>query len=258
MRFIYGMMGFKMDQANGGQGGGGGGGGGQGGGQGAGGQGGGQGGGGGESAETKALRERAEAAERELKALREKNNPSGGGGGNNSDPDLREKAEKERRENEEKARDVKAVEGAVKFNMGLKEFTEKNKELLPKEVGDIVRLSDRESYGSEVARANALKASIMQSYFLVEANLTDLTASQKESVAEFLKLSKTGRESKAAELYNAVFEPALEMHKKLHKAQEIVRAKNGYASGGSSAMDTYKQKLLEAAKRGIINRKKGA
>lgn len=255
MRFIYGMMGFKMDQANGGQGGGSGGGGGQGGGQG--GQGG-QGGGGGESPEMKAMRERAEAAERRAAELEKKNNPAGGGGNNNSDPDLREKAEKERRENEEKQRDVKAVESAVKFNMGLKEFSEKNKDLLPKEVADILRLSDRESYGSEVARANALKAAIMQSYFLVEANLADLTASQKESVAEFLKLSKTGRESKAAELYNAVFEPALEMHKKLHKAQEIVRAKNGYAGSGSSAMDTYKQKLLEAAKRGIINRKKGA
>lgn len=263
MKFLYGMMNFKMDKAGGEGGNGGGGGGANGGGQGGngnndGGNGGGQGGNGDIAAQLKALQDRVTAQDNELKTLRGKNNSGGNGGGNNNEVDLREQAEKERREKESKAGEIKAVESAVKFNLGLKEFVEKNKELLPKEVSDILRLSDRETYGSEVARANALKAAFMQSYFLVQDNLADLTAAQKESVAQFLKLSQTGREAKAAELYDTVFEPALEVQRKVKKASELIRAKNGYASTGSGAMDSYKQKLLEAAQRGIINRKKGA
>lgn len=257
MRFIFGMQGFKMNKAGGEGGEGGGGSGGGQGGNGGGGQGGGDGG-----AALKTLQDKLDAQEKELKTLREKNNSGGGaggaGGGGNNEIDLREKAEKERLAREKNQTDSKAIESAISFNMGMDNFLKDNKEVLPKEVSDIVEVAKKETYDTAVDRANAIKAAVIQSYFSVQGNLDVLTTSQKETVAEFMKLSKIGREAKAASLYDSVFEPALETNKRVGKAQELLRAKNGYAGSGSSAMDTYKQRLLEAAKRGIINRKKGA
>jgi len=201
--------------------------------------------------------------QKQIADLQKKLDTSAGGKGgkndstnNNDNDDLRKKAEDERKQRESKQADTKAIESALQFNLGMENFLKENKDIFPKEIEDIISVAKKETYDTAADKANAIKAAVIQSFFHVEDNLNALTQSQKETVADFLKLSKTGRESKAASLYDTVFEPALKMMKDVKKAQELAKAKNGYASHGT-VMEGYKQRLLESAKKAFINRRKG-
>ncbi len=159
---------------------------------------------------------------------------------------LLKKVAKDKADRDAKQADAKSIEGALKFTMGLTDFVTKNGDLLPSDIGELVKASNSETYDSEVAKAAAVKASILKCYFSQQANVDSLTESQKRDLDEYNKLTKTGREERAPTIYANIFEPTLEMHRRLKKADEVRRGESGIqTTSGTEA--AYRQKMIDAA-----------
>lgn len=173
-----------------------------------------------------------------------KDDKGGGGGGDGGDP-LLEKVEKDRKERERTQSDSKSIESALKFTLGLEDFVKTNADLLPSEVAELVHVAKGEKYDTEVAKAAAVKASILRCYFSQQANVDSLTESQKRDLDEYNKLTKTGREEKASTIYANIFEPSLEMNRRLKRAEELRRGDSGILPSGTEA--AYRQKMVDAS-----------
>jgi len=198
--------------------------------------------------EIAALREERDKYKKEAEDLKNKKDDDDGDDGD----DLRNKAKNQNQKAEEGAKETKKIETALQFNLGVDDFVKKNVDLLPKEVADIVKVAHKETYDSAVAKASAIKTSVIQSYFSVESNLEALTKSQKHSLDDYLKLTKTGKEEKAAEIYANIFEPALETIRKIKKAEELGRSKAGFASDDDSD-SAYRDKLIKGSRKTYLN-----
>lgn len=171
------------------------------------------------------------------------------------DPSLSDKLKKEQEDRDRKNSDSKSLESAIMFNMTSSEFLKTNESLLPKEVAEIFKLAERENYSNAVDRANATKSAIIQSFFSQQSNLEMLTPSQQSTLAEYLKLTKNGKEEKAREIYDNLFEPALASLKRVKKAEELFKAKQGFG-GNTDADQAYKDKMSNMAKTKFFRGKK--
>lgn len=170
----------------------------------------------------------------------------------NDDDDLRRKVAKGKKKSEKNAQSAKVMEKAISFNMQIDTFIKDNDVFLPSEISDIVKLAHKETYDTHMAKAAALKASIIQSYFAIQANVDSLTAFQKIALSDYLKLTKTAKEENAASVYENIFEPALEMTRKVKKAEEVGRSKMGFSTGTKSG-DDYKNKLIQTSRKAHLN-----
>ncbi len=144
--------------------------------------------------------------------------------------------------------DSKSLESALTFNLTSADFLKMNESLLPKEIGDIFKVAASENYDSAIHRANATKAEIIQSFFKVQANVDLLTDSQKNTLADYLKLTKNGKEERSREIYDNLFEPALGTMKRVKKAEELNRSQSGFA-GSTDVEQAYKEKLVKMAEK---------
>lgn len=172
--------------------------------------------------------------------------------------DLAKKAEKERKLAEEGKGKTKRIQQALKFEMSLPEFTKNYKGIVPKDFDGILERANKENFDDAVAKSIAIKSSFLSTFFTVKDNYDSLTASQKEVVDGFLAQTKIGREEQAEKLYETIFEPALESIKKVRKAEQVNRARNGLSEGGNSVMDDYKDRLVKQSEAAYLKRKKGA
>jgi len=170
------------------------------------------------------------------------------------DDPLRTKARNEKDEEERTKSNTKKIESALQFNLGIDEFVKTNKELLPEEIGRVVAAGHKETFDTAVSKANALKSSIIQTYFAVQANVDQLTSAQKATLDGYLKLTKNGKEDKAAEIYETIFEPAIETIRKVKKAEEVGRSRAGFASSSSSSA-AYKEKLMKGSRASYLGEK---
>jgi hypothetical protein len=170
------------------------------------------------------------------------------------DPSLAEKVKKEQEAKDKRSADAKSIESALKFSLGSAEFIKTNGALLPKEVAGIFAQADKEKYDGPVEKDAAIKSEIIQSFFLVQENLDLLTAGQKTTLEEYLKLTKNGKQEKAQQIYDIVFEPALEMLKRVKKAEELTKAKGGFSTA-TDAEKAYKEKLMGLSKKHYLNEK---
>jgi hypothetical protein len=167
------------------------------------------------------------------------------------DPGLQEKARKEREEADKKKSDVKALEKSLQFNMGSKDFVKLNENLLPKNVTDILSVAEKETYDSAIQKAQAIKTGIIESFFMVQANLDLLTPGLKTTLEEYLKLTKNGKQDRAIEVYESVFEPAFEMLKRVKKAEALGKG-HSYDTNDDTA---YKNKLMAGSKKHHLGEK---
>lgn len=174
-------------------------------------------------------------------------------GGDDPDP-LREKVKKEKEEAEFRQANNKVIENALKFNLSVSDFVKSNVDLLPNEISDILKAAEKEKYDSAIDRANAVKSSMIQSFFSVQSNVDILTQSQKLNLEDYLKLTKNGKEQKSEFIYENLLEPALETLKKLKKAEEVGKARAGFASG-SKVEDDYKARLMAGSRKMYLNEK---
>lgn len=169
------------------------------------------------------------------------------------DKDLNEKARLAKEENEKNQAKTKELETALKFNLGVADFVKNNKDILPTEVEDILKEAEKEKYDSAFEKASAVKAGMIKSFFSVQANLDLLTTSHKSQIDDYFKLTKNGREEKAAQIFENIFEPALEMVKRVKKAEELGKTSSGH--GGSKQDNAYKEKLMNVSRKTHLGEK---
>lgn len=168
--------------------------------------------------------------------------------------DLQAKAIKEREENDKQNANSKRLENALKFNIGAAEFVKNNKDILTADMEGILKAAEKENYDTAFAKANAVKVGMIGTFFSIQANVDFLTVAQKSQLEDFMKLTKNGKEEKAEHVFENIFEPAIEMLKKVKKAEELGKAKSGFSSG-SSVENDYKQRLINQAKKGHLKEK---
>jgi hypothetical protein len=160
------------------------------------------------------------------------------------DPSLLDKARQQRKDDNQKGDDMKSLENALKFSLKSEEFLKTNASLLPKDVEDVFKAAEKENYGNAIEKVSAIKAGIIQSFFSVQANTDLLTPGLKTSLDDYLKLTKNGKQEKASQVYDQVFEPAFEMLKRVKKAEVLNK---GY--GDDSDFDVaYKNKMMKLSK----------
>jgi hypothetical protein len=169
--------------------------------------------------------------------------------------DLNDRTQKDRENSDKKVQETKAIEQAVSFNLQAGDFLKKNAALLPESVKDLFSVADKETWDSPVVKSSEIKSGIIQQFFAVQSNYDLLTASQKTSLADYLKLTKDGKRDRAQSVYDTIFEPALEMIRAVKKADQVQRARNGYGDDSDSA---YKQRLVDASRAHYLGEKKHA
>lgn len=172
----------------------------------------------------------------------------------NEEDDLLSKAKKEKEKGEKGVSDTRKIENALKFNLGVNDYVKNHKDLLPQDVEGILKIAEKENYDTALAKANAVKVGIVTSFFAVQANVDLLTPAQKSQLEEFLKLTKNGKEDKAEHIFENIFEPAIETFKKVKKAEEVGKARNGFSTG-SSVENDYKVRLMNQAKKTHLREK---
>lgn len=165
------------------------------------------------------------------------------------DPDLLEKARKQREADDKKQADTKSLEAALKFNLNSAQFLKDHASLLPKDIADIFKSAEAEKFDTAIEKDAAIKAGIIQSFFSIQANLDLLTPGLKSSLEDYLKLTKTGKQEKAQQIYDSIFEPAFEMLKRVKKAEALQK---GHGTGND---DAYKQKLMAGSKKHYLGEK---
>jgi hypothetical protein len=171
-----------------------------------------------------------------------------------NDSGLRDKARKEQEEKDQRAAEGKSIESAIKFNLSIQEFVTTNSDLLPSEIPNILSSAEKEKFDSASDKANAVKRGLIESFFAVQANVDLLTERQKAQVEDYLKLTKNGKEQKAASVFENIFEPTLESLRRVKKAEEVGLANSGYASG-TKWEDDYKQRLIRNARKTHLGEK---
>ena len=170
------------------------------------------------------------------------------------DQSLNDKVKYERDNRDKRESDSKQLESALTFNLTSSEFLKMNESILPKEISEIFEAASKEKYESAIQKANATKAAIIQSFFSQQTNVDMLTESQKSTLEDYLKLTKNGKEEKAREIYDNLFEPALGSLKRVKKAEELYRSKNGFR-GDSKGDSQYKEKLMSLSRRHYLGEK---
>src|SRR6478752_7591702 len=122
-------------------------------------------------------------------------------GGSSQEASLNEKVKREREDQERKQSETKALESAFLFNHSALDFVKQNESVLPEDISALIEASNKERYESSIQKANATKAAIIQSVFSQQANYDFLTETQKSIVADYLKLTKNGKEEKADHMW---------------------------------------------------------
>ena len=174
----------------------------------------------------------------------------GGGGGSGGGDDLAAKAEKERLENERKANHEKSLESAIKFTSQSKDWVKNNASLLPKNFESIIDQAEKENYGSAIEKANAVKAAFILEFFGQQANLDQLTVSQKVALEDFKKLAKDKRHEQAQHVFDSILEPTLEGLKKVRRAEQVGKGFRDQSTGEQAYRD---RRIKEARKQFLAN-----
>lgn len=171
-----------------------------------------------------------------------------------ADPELHDRARKTREDQDRDSSRTKQLEQAITFNLKAQDFVKSNASLLPKEAADIFAQAERETFNDAIEKDSAIKSGLIQSFFAVQANVDLLTSGQKASLDEYLKLTKTGKQDRAQQLYDMVFEPAFEMLKRTKRAEALSRG-HGSASDVDQA---YKERVMNASRKHYLGEKHGS
>jgi hypothetical protein len=160
------------------------------------------------------------------------------------DKSLDDKAKDDKDAKDRLQASYKEMEAALSFTMSKDSFLKENKNILPSEIENIFLIAEKEKYDNAMEKANAIKSAVIKSFFSIQGNVDMLTTSQKNKVEDYLKLTKTAREEKAHELFENVFQPTVEMIKRVNRAAQVAKANAGLEEG-SDVEKAYKNKLIE-------------
>lgn len=168
------------------------------------------------------------------------------------DSTLNDKVKKDQEAKDKQSKDSAELESALRFSLGSKDWLKTNSSLLPKEVEGLFNAAEKETYGSAIEKAQALKAGIIQSFFSIQANVDLLTPGLKSALEDYLKLTKNGKQERAQSIYDNVFEPAFEMLKRVKKAEQL-RATG--STEGTDSETAYKNRMMALSKKHYLGEK---
>lgn len=169
-----------------------------------------------------------------------------------SNDDLQRKAELKRQSDEAESLKAKKLEKAVTFTLGAPEWLKNNITLLPKTIEGIFKAADGETYGSSVDKAADLKVGIVAEFFAQQENLDQLTDQQKVALEDFKKLAKDVKRERVDKIYDDIFEPTLNMVKKVKRAEQISLGLGD--KGGTSG--AYENKMKELSSKHYLKKGK--
>lgn len=169
----------------------------------------------------------------------------------NDDPSLADKAKKEREANEAQANSQKAMESAINFNISSKDFVKNNGSLLPKTIESIFVQAEKQNYDSAIQKANAIKSAIISEVFVVKEWVEHLTGPQKIEVENFLKLTNNGKQERVENIYSMIFEPTLEMVRKIEKAKQL----NNGAKNQTDGEKALAERMMKLSKKHYLGEK---
>lgn len=166
-------------------------------------------------------------------------------------PDLSDRARNQREELDKKNSDQKRITNAVKFTMGSQDWLKNNATLLPKTVPDLFVHAERETYNSEIEKADAIKVGIVNEFFAIQSNLDLLTDTQKNMLDDWKNLTKTDKQERIQNVYDLVFEPSFERLRGQRKAEHLAKGTNE----STHSEDAYKKRLMEISRKHYLGEK---
>lgn len=185
-----------------------------------------------------------------LDALEKKGNPTP----TPDDKSLADKVEADRKAKEKQTTDHQKLERALKFTLTSNDWVKTNATLLPKNIEGIFAQAEKENYSTAMEKADAIKVGIVSEFFSIQSNLDLLTETQKISLEDFKKLTKTDKQDRVQSIYDTVFEPTFEMLKRVKKAEQISKG-----LGDSTDSETaYKEKMKAISRKHYLGEKKNA
>ena len=168
------------------------------------------------------------------------------------DKSLADKVEADRKAKEKQTTDHQKLERALKFTLTSNDWVKTNATLLPKNIEGIFAQAEKENYSTAMEKADAIKVGIVSEFFSIQSNLDLLTETQKISLEDFKKLTKTDKQDRVQSIYDTVFEPTFEMLKRVKKAEQISKG-----LGDSNDSETaYKEKMKAISRKHYLGEKK--
>lgn len=156
---------------------------------------------------------------------------------------LHDKVNRDRLDQDKKQSESKQIEAALTFTLSSADFLKQHEAILVKGASDIFKAADKEKYDSPIDKANAIKVGLIDLHFSQQYNVDFLNEDQKSDLADYQKLTKNGKEEKANEIYKNVFKPAIDIMKRVKKAEELGKSKQGLG-GDTDADQALKDKMI--------------
>ena len=160
------------------------------------------------------------------------------------DKSLLDKVNDDRKSDADKEAEASELESAILFEANSGNFLKENEGLVPPEFADIFEKAKGEKWANRIQKDRAIKSNMIQAYFKHQANIDQLTPSQKKQIDGYLGLTKDGKEEKAQTIYDAIFEPTLEAVRKVKKAEALRKGLSVDKSG-----DAHENKMVQHSKK---------
>lgn len=159
----------------------------------------------------KAVMEAINAIKAEVAALKPQKTDDG-------DP-LLDKVQKDKKAAAERKALEEQISAATLFNDKFDTFLKEYAGILPEDVNELPKAASETDYPDKIKRANALKSSLVTSFFKEEANKKLLSESQNARLKAWLTLGKDARAEEAHSIYESIFEPTINHARSIRQAQ---------------------------------------
>lgn len=179
----------------------------------------------------------------EIKSLKAKPKPEG-------DPTIQAIDDNKKKEAQNRVTQEK-IAAAAKFNVRFDTFLKEYSGVLPADANEIPKFATPENYPNELDLAAAYKSALMQSFFKEEENLKYLSDSQLAKWKAFQSLGTAGRLEDAPNVYDIVFEPAVNHARSIRQAQ--IKSREGSTrTTGSTDSEIIFKKVHEKQMRSLM------
>lgn len=134
------------------------------------------------------------------------------------------------------------IQNAVKFNLSVKDFVLKNKNLLPDESDKILTAVEHKIYKNDIDKANSIRKSLLESFLEKQENIDCLTESMKAKAENYKSLAESDKEKKSGDYWDLV-EIGVSLKHGKSKANELNKI-NGFTENSGNPLE---QKILAKA-----------
>lgn len=138
------------------------------------------------------------------------------------------------------------IQESIKFNISVKDFIEKNKNLLPEESDKILAAIATKTFKDDNERANLTRKNLLDSFLEKQDNISVLTASMQSRANYYKSLAESDKEKRSSEFWDLA-EVGIALKGGAHKAEALKKINGGNAGDGSK--NPLEAKILAAAEK---------